>query len=177
MPETFFDYAVEENANLLAQITEGRVPLQELHLTPHQKVSLQIDYRQGQAYEPVRPAVSRFSGAGSKLGSTQASTGGATGETGEIEKTSEIVPDFPLDPSLPATAVQVRFRDGGRKVRVLVNVGTRLGEIVDWVSRCTGIPVGDFQLISMTVPGLGGKESLEKTVGELKIQNSLLIQK
>ena len=72
--------------------------------------------------------------------------------------------------------IQLRLKNG-KVVKVKVNLASTLREIIAYVSLCTGMPFTEIILLSATVPQLDNKENIEKTVSELNIQNSVLVQK
>lgn len=175
MEDTFKDYAEEQNAQLLDQITEGRVPLREMNVKPYQKVLLRIDYKQGKQYKPSEPPPTKFSGASKRL-EQEANSEKTRKSSSTTDATASSQSEFPYDPCKPTTVVQIRCKNG-KRLSIRVNTETRLAEIVQFVSKCVGIKSDDCILSSMTNANLSDHSNQAKTVAELDIQNSVLVQK
>lgn len=63
------------------------------------------------------------------------------------------------------------------RLTMTVNLCTKLSQIYDFVGDCTAMKTKYFILVSTLVPHLEDDHNLKKTVEELSIENSVLIQR
>lgn len=192
----FHQYDTPESKEFIENVTNGYAPLKMLRVKRNQPVNLNLDYKHGEDWDPNAArfgdallnnqrscTVKPFSGQGQSLsGAPSASKSSSTSSKQTSQSNPEILASskgskgFPYDHNKPKTTILVKCIDGTR-LSVEVNLDTTLKSIYDYIADCTQMKLKSFILFSTIVPHLDKAENFVKTVNDLGISNSVLIQK
>jgi UBX domain-containing protein 1 len=166
------------NAEFLRDLAKGVVPKElqsDDQMEGDRTVGL-IDKRhlehEADDSAPAPPPAS-FTGEGQSLGgSLPAVSGGVVSppSEGQAQATSEPM----VDEGKPVTMIQVRLLNG-KRLRVKINVDATVGDLVLFVNASGDAGQEDYVLSAGFPPKI--LEDLEKTVGEVGLQGSQVIQK
>jgi hypothetical protein len=167
---TFHDYAVPETQAILNQLNSGKKP-RELQVGLFEDVEIRLQSKQSERYTVVEEKKkSLFVGKARKV-SEEDSLAPVVVHSAPA---NESLAPFVLHSASPVTTLSIRCKNG-RVIRMQVNVDTQLRQVVEYVAQATGMP--DSQLASLVVPNVHQKEAQLKTIQELGLQNSSLVQK
>ncbi|KAK3075766.1 protein phosphatase regulator [Teratosphaeriaceae sp. CCFEE 6253] len=131
------------NADMMAQINQGRAPLSLLDVQPDQEVDLNLDPHKDEKYVKPRSQYKPFGGSGQRLGaptpgpapSSSTATSSqpvAAAPASSPQKADEVA----VDQSAPIVQLQIRLGDG-TQLRSRFNTTHTIGDVYEFVNRAS----------------------------------------
>jgi len=167
-----------ENQEFLRDINNGIVPREMAgDAGPNVTFSTNlVDNRAQERKEPPKPKVTAFAGSGHALGSS--TTTSAPVSTPPPSNNNNVKPagsSYTVDESQPFTSIQLRLHDGTRLVAKF-NLSHTVADIRRFVESAKRLGPGQNYDLMLTFPQKVLNE-VDKTVGELGLQNAVIVQK
>jgi len=152
------------NADIMAQINQGRAPLSLLDVQPDQEVDLNLDPHKEQNYVKPKTQYKPFGGSGNRLGSPTPgpapSSSSSTSATSQAPASSTQKPaEVSVDPSAPVVQLQIRLGDG-TQLRSRFNTTHTIGDVYDFVNRASAASTQRSYALMTTFPS---RELSDKT--------------
>lgn len=154
-----FAFEDPANANIMAQIQQGRAPNALLNVQPNQEVDLNLEPHQGQNYVQPKKQYKPFGGSGQRLGSptpgpapssTIATTSSASSSA--LQTSASAAPaEVTVDAAQPTVQMQIRLGDGTR-LASRFNTSHTLGDIYDFVDRASTASQQRAYVLQTTFP-------------------------
>mmetsp|Transcript_11469 Transcript_11469/g.22522 ORF Transcript_11469/g.22522 Transcript_11469/m.22522 type:complete len:152 (+) Transcript_11469:224-679(+) len=149
----------------MTQLNQGRVPREIFVKTQGRPVSVSLEDKRKEKYEPPPPpAYIAFSGEGNSISST----------TAQAIAPVDVTAEGPVvDASQPTTSIQFRFHNGQRKT-LTVNLTTRIEQLYEYCMLAAPVD-GSFELLSGFPPTALRNPS--QTVQAAGVAGSAVIQR
>jgi len=161
------------NNSFLEDINKGLVPLELQTSDERGTVDFLLEDKRGEDFKPPQapqPQMQSFSGTGNVLGGGQ-----TTIATLPVAAPAPAPTVAVVDQTKPMTNVQVRFMDGS-KATFKVNPTNTIGDLYSLVSGARGNQPRNYKL-AMGVPPFQPLTTMETTIAEAGISNSVVLQK
>ncbi|TKA83589.1 hypothetical protein B0A55_00393 [Friedmanniomyces simplex] len=152
------------NADMLAQINQGRAPLSLLNVLPDQEVDLNLAPHKEENYVKPKSQYKPFGGSGQRLGSptpgpSPAASSSSSTTTRQPAPAAAAAPsssassstEMPVDQATPTVQLEIRLGDG-TQLRSRFNTTHTIGDVYDFVNRASAASAQRSYSLMTTFP-------------------------